>query len=92
MPLGKSEEIASLSLMLLFDIMLAVSMTGLVFLQGTGWPGTNYNVTEDFKIIQRQPLAHRGRDTRFSQSPIPQDSEMPEDFYLTTILEKYAER
>ena len=70
----------------------SVSMTGLVFLQGSGWPGSNYNVLGDIKILQRQPLAHRGRDTRFSQSPLPQDSEMPEDFYLTTILENYAER
>ena len=69
----------------------SVSMTGLVFLQGTRWPGTNYNVIGDIKISQRQPLAHRGRDMRFSQSPIPQDSEMQEDFYLTTILEKYAD-
>ena len=67
-------------------------MTGLIYLQGSGWPGYSYQVLGDINIRQRQPLAHRGRDTRYLQSPIPEDSEMPEDFYLPTILANYAER
>ena len=70
----------------------SVDMTGLIFLQGSGWPGSHYHVVGDVVISQRQNLAHRGRDVRYSQSPLPRDSEMPEDFYLTTILEKYSDR
>ena len=70
----------------------SVSMTGLIYLQGAGWPGSSYQTIGDINIQQRQPLAHRGRDERYMESPLPEDSEMPEDFLLTTILEKYQAR
>ena len=70
----------------------SVGMTGLIYLQGSGWPGSGYQVIGDINIQQRRHLAHRGRDQSYLESPLPQDSEMPEDFFLTTILEKYQAR
>jgi len=96
MPLQQGEEIVSVSLILLFDVKLYkyswVSMTGLVYLQSGGWSGSGVNIVGDVDIVQRQPLAHRGRDNRFSASPVPENSEFPTDFHIPTILKNYAER
>ena len=43
-------------------------MTGLVYLQSGGWSGSGVNIVGDVDIVQRQPLAHRGRDNRFESN------------------------
>lgn len=40
-------------------------MTGLVYINSGGWVGSGVNVVGDVKIVQKQPLAHRGRDNRY---------------------------
>ena len=69
-----------------------LTMSGLVQLQASGWPGAGVTIVGDVDIVQRQPLAHRGRDDRFTAPPIPYDSEDPEDFLISKILQDYAER
>ena len=41
-------------------------MTGLVYMNSGGWVGSGVNVVGDVKIVQKQPLAHRGRDNRYN--------------------------
>ena len=55
-------------------------------------PLLGVTIVGDVDIVQRQPLAHRGRDDRFTAPPIPYDSEDPEDFLISKILQDYAER
>ena len=43
-------------------------MSGLVYLQSGGWSGSGVNIVGDVDIVQRQPLAHRGRDNRFESN------------------------
>jgi len=96
MPVQQDEEVVSVSLLLLFDVNLykysIMRMTGLVYINSGGWVGSGVNVVGDMKIVQKQPLAHRGRDNRYLNSPINSDSENPEDFFISTILQNYASR
>ena len=39
-------------------------MTGLVLLSGSGYSGSMVDMVGDMTMVQREPLAHRGRDTR----------------------------
>ena len=68
MPLRQDEEVVSVNLMLVFDVKLYtyswLSMSGLVHVQSGGWAGSGLNVVGDINIVQKQPLAHRGRDNR----------------------------
>ena len=96
MPLQQGEEVVSVTLLLVMHARLTrfsvLTMSGLVQLQARGWPGAGVTIVGDVDIVQRQPLAHRGRDDRFTAPPIPYDSEDPEDFLISKILQDYAER
>ena len=96
MPLQQGEEVVSVTLLLVMHARLTrfsvLTMSGLVQLQASGWPGAGVTIVGDVDIVQRQPLAHRGRDDRFTAPPIPYDSEDPEDFLISKILQDYAER
>ena len=39
-------------------------MTGMVLLTGSGYSGSVVDIVGDIMVVQREPLAHRGRDTR----------------------------
>ena len=69
MPLHQSEEVVNVDLIMLFDVKLYkyswVTMSGLVYVQSGGWSGSGVNIVGDVNIVQRQPLAHRGRDNRY---------------------------
>ena len=49
----------------------AFEMTGLIYLSGQGQAGRRLDISGDIGLHQKQPLAHRGRDSRFLPSPIP---------------------
>jgi transmembrane protein 231 len=48
----------------------SLEMTGLIYLSGQGAAGRRLDVSGDISLYQKQPLAHRGRDSRYLPSPI----------------------
>jgi transmembrane protein 231 len=65
-------------------------MTGLVYLSGQGSAGRRLDVSGDIRLYQKQPLAHRGHDTRFLSSPLPSTAVAP--LSLAAILRFYGQR
>jgi len=95
LPLRQDEQVVSCTALLLLDVRLRiyseVHLTGLVVLQGGGYPGAALAVTGDVELVQRELLPHRGRHTRYTASPVPA-SELPEDFALAGLLSRYQAR
>jgi transmembrane protein 231 len=66
-------------------------MTGLVYLAGQGSGGRRLDISGDLRLYQKQPLAHRGRDTRFLPSPVPSSAALA-PLSLPAILRAYGQR
>lgn len=54
--------------------------------------GRGFSVTGDLSIVQRQPLAHKGRDNRFAEPLFDRTSVFPDTFDFKQLLRKYHER
>ena len=63
-------------------------MTGLVYLTGQGSAGRSFQCSGDIQLIQRQPLSHRGRDSRYKESPLAGEPPL----HLAEILRNYGAR
>jgi len=68
-------------------------MQGLGVIQATsGLPGSGLRYTGDLSIIQKQALAHKGRDNRFQEPIFDSVSVFAEDFDFAKILKSYNQR
>jgi len=75
LPLRPEEEVVSAHVLLTFDVHLqrfsSVQMTGMLHFDGSGFPGASLHIVGDAGIVQRSPLKHNGRDSRYKDSPLP---------------------
>ncbi len=58
----------------------------------SGLPVSGVMVTGDLGIVQKQPLAHKGLDTRYSEAVFNRSSVFAEDFDFKKILIDYTKR
>ena len=63
-------------------------MTGLVYLTGHGSAGRSFQSSGDIQLVQKQPLSHRGRDSRYIESPLAGEPPL----HLAEILRNYGSR
>ena len=62
----------------------------MIYLAASGESGRSLYVTGDIRLVQKQPLSHRGHDLRFHDSPLPSVATGPQK--LTDIVRDYAAR
>ena len=68
-------------------------MQGLGLVQASsGLPGSGVRYTGDLSTVQKQPLAHKGRDNRFQEPIFDTASIFAEDFDFAGILRSYNQR
>lgn len=68
-------------------------MHGLVYVSTTsGLPTSGLTVQGDLAIVQKQPLAHRGIDRRFSTPLFNASSIFAEAFNLKKVVQEYGQR
>ena len=68
-------------------------MHGMIYIStSTGLPCSGININGDLKIIQKQPLAHKGYDARFSVPIFNKTTIFPEAFNFKRIIHDYSER
>lgn len=68
-------------------------MHGLVYLSAsTGLPSAGLTVNGDLNIIQKQPLAHKGQDLRYSEPLFNHTSIYADAFNFKKIISDYSQR
>jgi len=68
-------------------------MQGLAYIQAnSGLPGSGLQYTGDLTLVQKQSLAHKGRDNRFQEPIFDPTSLFAEDFDFAKILRTYNQR
>ena len=68
-------------------------MHGLVYLSASsGLPTTGLVVNGDLSVVQKQPLAHRGLDRRFSVPVFNKSSIFADAFNFKKIIYDYSQR
>ncbi len=68
-------------------------MQGLAYIQASsGLPGSGLQYIGDLTLVQKQSLAHKGRDNRFQESIFDPTSLFAEDFDFAKILRTYNQR
>lgn len=86
---------------MLFNVLMAsyfqrfssLHMQGLGLVQASsGLSGSGLSYTGDLSIIQKQALAHKGRDNRFQEPVFDSASVFAEDFDFVKILRTYNQR
>jgi len=96
LPLRPEEEVVSAHILLTFDVRLqrfsSVHMTGMLLFDGSGFPGASLHIVGDAGMVQRSPLKHNGRDSRYKDSPLPDSLELPEELRLSSLLSSYSAR
>ena len=71
----------------------SVNMEGLAYVDITsGLPGSGIQFIGDLNLVQKQPLAHKGRDDRYKKPIFDGDTIFAEDFDFTKILMDYNYR
>ncbi|CAH1780180.1 unnamed protein product [Owenia fusiformis] len=97
MPLLDTEHIQAVQLILIFDYMLSkfstMQMESMGYLRHESiFPGGQLKVIGDLLLVQRQPLAHRGLDTRFNTSIFDRNSLFLDAFDLSKVFTEYSSR
>ncbi|XP_030060549.1 transmembrane protein 231 isoform X1 [Microcaecilia unicolor] len=97
LPLQPTEQVLSVQLILTFSYQLykmsTFVMQSMGFLQySSPVPGSKLYVNADLKLQQRQPLNHRGLDTRYNMSVIDGTSPFASAYDLTNIIAAYRDR
>ncbi len=99
MPLKPTENVFGVNLALLFDVKLhrfsSVHLNGLAFVQGGSaapLAASGVDVVGDLRIVQRQPIAHKGRDERFTAPVFNASSVFAETFDFAAALRDYSRR
>ena len=66
---------------------------GLIYIStSSGLPSAGLDVFGDLKMVQKQPLAHKGLDERFSASIFNKTTIFPEAFNFKKIIRQYNEQ
>nr|XP_033797372.1 transmembrane protein 231 isoform X4 [Geotrypetes seraphini] len=97
LPLQPTEQVLSVQLILTFSYQLhkmsTFVMQSMGFLQySSPVPGSKLYVNADLKLQQRQPLNHRGLDTRYNISVIDGTSPFASAYDLANIIAAYRDR
>lgn len=99
MPLKPHETVCGISIFMFFDVKLhrfsSVHFKGLAYLQSnTPHPltGGRIDLTADLKMIQREPIAHKGRDSRFDEPIFDYNSIFADDYDFPSVLKAYSAR
>ncbi|XP_022342597.2 transmembrane protein 231-like isoform X2 [Crassostrea virginica] len=97
MPLLDSEKVIGVKVLLFFDYTLhrfsSFGMESLAYINyESPKPGARLDVYGELNLRQKQPLGHRGLDTRFSGPIIDSTSVYAESYDLANIFKKYTER
>ena len=58
----------------------------------SGLPSAGLDVSGDLKLIQKQPLAHKGLDERFSAPIFNKTTIFPEAFNFKKLIRQYNEQ
>lgn len=96
-PITNEEQIRGVTLLLLFDVKLhrlsSVGLSGLALIQDESvFDGSGMSVSADLVLHQKQPLASRGRDSRFQDPIFDAFSLNPETFEFSKVLRDYSRR
>ena len=76
-----------------FQRFSSVHMQGLGLVQASsGLAGSGLRYSGDLSIVQKQALAHKGRDNRFQEPIFDSASIFAEDFDFVKILRSYNQR
>ena len=68
-------------------------MQGLISIStSTGLASAGLSVNGDLKIVQKQPLAHKGLDKRFKSPIFNRTSIFPDAFDFKKIISEYSQR
>ncbi|KAK6479979.1 transmembrane protein 231 [Huso huso] len=97
LPLQSTEQVYSVQLILTFSYQLFrmsnFVMQCMAFIQHSSpVPGSQLYINGDLRLQQRQPLSHRGINTRYNVSVINGSSPFASAYDLTNIIRTYQER
>lgn len=95
MPLTNRENVYGIKLMVFFDVKFhffsQVGMEAMAYLcSNSGMPSSRLDVVGDLTLVQKQPLAHKGRDLRYAKPVIGEDR--IDDADILSATEKYSFR
>ncbi|ESO96883.1 hypothetical protein LOTGIDRAFT_115323 [Lottia gigantea] len=98
-PMLDSENVVGTRLLLVFYYRLkkfsSLYMESLAYIDyESSRPGAMLDVIGDLKVLQKQPLGHKGLDTRYnvSSSLIDSTSTYADTYLLSNILKQYSQR
>ena len=81
------------SKLLFFQKFSTFHMQGLIYLTASsGLPTTGLTVTGDLIMVQKQPLAHKGFDDRFSKPIFNKTSIFADVFRFDRIIHEYSQQ
>ncbi|XP_072135903.1 transmembrane protein 231 isoform X1 [Mobula birostris] len=97
LPLQSSEHVYSVQLLLTFSYQLfrmsTFIMQSMAYVHfSSPISGAQLSVIGDLKLHQREPLKHRGLDTRYNLSVVNDDSPFASSFDLAAITASYQDR
>ncbi|KAL4234256.1 hypothetical protein ACF0H5_005906 [Mactra antiquata] len=97
LPLLDTENIYGIRLILLFDYQLAqfstLTMEGMAYISHDNpKSGARYDVVGELRFSQKEPLGHRGVESRYNTSIIDSTSIYAEDYNFPNIFKNYVAR
>ncbi|XP_014674883.1 PREDICTED: transmembrane protein 231-like [Priapulus caudatus] len=97
MPVTDTEDIFALQLLLFFDYRLykfsEFTMESMAYVHHSAMQsGAEYSTDGHLILVQRQPLAHRGVDSRYNNTSIDQESIFAEAYDFKRIFKEYNSR
>ncbi|XP_072168857.1 transmembrane protein 231-like [Diadema setosum] len=97
MPILGSEDVHGVQVIFIFDYRLyrfsELRMEAMAYIShSSAMSGAQLNADGDLKLRLRQPLAHKGLDTRYDVPIINSDSVFAEDYSFSHIFSSYQER
>uniref|UniRef100_S4RGG5 Transmembrane protein 231 n=1 Tax=Petromyzon marinus TaxID=7757 RepID=S4RGG5_PETMA len=97
MPMTAADEVVGVHLLLTFSYKLfrmpTLVMQSMALVQHSSpLHGSELSVNGDLRLRQREPLAHRGLDTRYNVSVVNGSSPFAEAYDFTEIIHAYQER
>ncbi|XP_078724697.1 transmembrane protein 231 isoform X2 [Lampetra fluviatilis] len=97
MPMNAADEVVGVHLLLTFSYKLfrmpTLVMQSMALAQHSSpLHGSELSVNGDLRLRQREPLAHRGLDTRYNVSVVNGSSPFAEAYDFTEIIHAYQER
>ncbi|PIK39163.1 putative transmembrane protein, partial [Apostichopus japonicus] len=96
-PVSDSQDVVSVEMILVFDYKLnrfsTLHMESMAFIQRASFAaGAKFVAEGDLRLQLKQPLAHKGSDTRYNVAIIDENSVFVEDYTLSNIFSNYLIR